>query len=75
VPKTPPEPTAAPKDQGGGNEAARVEQLKDEISGRLRRVCSHLTAEQFAALVDDIARVTLRYETPENKPRRAPRGD
>jgi hypothetical protein len=40
----------------------RIAQLRMEISTRLQRVCSHLTPEQFAELVLDIAPVTLRYE-------------
>ena len=41
---------------------ARIALLKADISNRLRRVCTHLTAEQFDELVRDIAEVTLRYE-------------
>jgi len=43
-------------------DAARVEQLKAEISARLRGVCAQLSNEEFAALVDDIADVNLRYQ-------------
>jgi len=49
--------------------AAPIEHLKADISARLRRVCAHLTDEQFAGLVDDIAAVTLKYE---EKPRLSP---
>lgn len=44
----------------------RAEHLRSEISARLRHVCSHLSDEQFAELVHDIADVTLKYE---EKPR------
>lgn len=49
---------------------ARVDQLRSEISDRLRRVCAHLSDEQFAELVRDIADVTLEYE--ERPPSPAP---
>ena len=48
---------------------ARAEQLKAEISSRLRGVCAHLSDDEFAALVDDIADVKLRYEM---RPRPSP---
>jgi hypothetical protein len=48
---------------------ARAEQLKAELSGRLRSVCAHLADDEFAALVDDIADVKLRYEL---RPRPSP---
>jgi hypothetical protein len=51
------------------SDAARLEQLRTGISPRLRRVCAHLSDEQFAGLVDDIARVTLKYE---ERPRLSP---
>jgi len=41
---------------------AHAEHIKADIRARLRGVCAHLSDEQFAALVDDIADVTLRYE-------------
>lgn len=47
---------------GASIEAARFAQLKANISNRLRRVCAHLTDEQFDELVRDVAEVTLRYE-------------
>ena len=55
----------------------RLAQLKAEISNRLRRLCSHLTVEQFDELVRDIADVTLRYEHPAHfpAPRRLKRDD
>jgi hypothetical protein len=40
----------------------RREDLVAEISARLRRVCRHMTDEEFAAMVRDIARVTHKYE-------------
>ena len=43
-------------------EPTRLEQIRAHISPRLRRVCGHLSDEQFAELVDDIADVTLKYE-------------
>jgi hypothetical protein len=42
--------------------AERLDQLRTAIAGRLRRVCAHLPAEEFDALVLKIATVTLRYE-------------
>ena len=61
MPNTPAEALPAPY-RGSGTNAARADQLKADISKRLRRVCSHLTDEQFDALVDDIAAVTAKYE-------------
>ena len=75
MPNTPAEPSPAQPTRDGGTDTPRVDQLKGEISARLRRVCSHLTDEQFAALVDDIAHVTLRYEMPGQTPRPPRRGD
>jgi hypothetical protein len=63
MPNTPTEASPA-LDHGSPTNAARADQLKADISARLRRVCSHLTDEQFAALVDDVAQVTLRYQMP-----------
>jgi hypothetical protein len=45
--------------------ARRLQQLTEDIGSRLRRVCSHLSAEQFAALIADIADVTLKFEERE----------
>ena len=45
--------------------ATRVEQLTADIAGRLRRVCAHLSEDQFATLVREIADVKLRYEERE----------
>jgi len=41
---------------------ARADELRAEISARLRRVCAHLTEEQFSTLVDDITSVTIKYD-------------
>ena len=55
---------------------ARLEQLRANISARLRRVCTHLSDEQFAELVDDIADVTLKYEMrPDATPPKPTRAD
>ena len=40
----------------------RLDHLRSDISARIRRVCAHLSAEQFAELVDGIASVTLKYD-------------
>ena len=59
---------------------ARAEQLRGDIAARLRRVCAHLSDEQFAELVHRIADVTLRYEErptlspPMNETRKRPGG-
>ena len=45
--------------------ATRVEQITADIASRLRRVCAHLSEDQFAALVGEIADVKLRYEERE----------
>lgn len=39
-----------------------LKQLCAAVASRLRRVCAHLPAEEFDALVLKIATVTLRYE-------------
>jgi len=74
MPNTPTAASAA-LDGGIAHDARRASQLKADISRRLRHVCAHLTDDQFAALVDDIAQVTLRYETPGQTPPPARRGD
>ena len=58
---TPTEPTSS--------EAIRAHKLKGQIGARLRKVCSHLSDEQFAALVDDITVVTLKYDETPRLPR------
>ena len=40
----------------------RLEQLRRDITSRLRRVCANLPPDEFDALVLQIATVTLRYE-------------
>ena len=39
-----------------------IEVLTADISARLRRVCVHLSNDEFAELVLDIARVRMRYD-------------
>ena len=46
---------------------ATLDQLCAEISARIRRVCAHLSENQFEELVRDIAAVTLKYD--EERPR------
>jgi len=59
------------------HDTEREDHLRAEISARLQRVCSHLSEDQFAELVRDIADVTLKYEMrsgaapPKPKPKRA----
>ncbi|MFN2638019.1 MAG: hypothetical protein ABR585_13420 [Gemmatimonadaceae bacterium] len=40
--------------------AARLEKVRTDIAGRLKKACSHLSEEEFDALVHAIARVQLR---------------
>jgi hypothetical protein len=60
-------PPDAPADSRRAAEAraTRVEQITADIATRLRRVCAHLSEDQFAALVREIADVKLRYEERE----------
>jgi hypothetical protein len=51
---TPSEPTPS--------ETIRAQELKGRIGTRLRKVCLHLSDEQFAELVDGIVAVTLKYD-------------
>jgi hypothetical protein len=44
------------------HDPARLDQLRAEISARIRRVCAHLSEDQFDELVRDIATVTLKYD-------------
>jgi len=53
--------------------ADRLQALAADISARLRRVCAHLSDEEFSALVMDIAQVTLRYEEAQYGSAPAPR--
>ena len=47
-----------------------LDRLRAEISARIRRVCAHLSEDQFDELVRDIATVTLKYD--EERPRTSP---
>lgn len=38
-----------------------LDKLEQDIAERLTPVCGHMSAEEFAALVSDIARVKLKY--------------
>jgi hypothetical protein len=38
-----------------------LDTLEQDIAERLRPVCGHMSAEEFGALVSDIARVKLKY--------------
>jgi hypothetical protein len=58
-------PTPAAAEQATAASTARAEELRSDIAARLRRVCSNLSDEQFAALVHEIADVKLRYEDRE----------
>ena len=40
----------------------RAKSIRDDISKRLRRVCSHLSDEDFAALVDQMTKNQLHFE-------------
>jgi hypothetical protein len=42
-------------------ELAHAPRLRADIEARLRDVCAHLTADAFAALVDDIYATKLRW--------------
>ena len=41
---------------------AELQALTADVSARLRRVCGHLSDEEFSALVLDVARVRIRYD-------------
>jgi hypothetical protein len=41
---------------------SRHEQLLDEISARLRRVCPDMPEEHFRERVHEVARITYKYE-------------
>ncbi|HEY2376106.1 MAG TPA: hypothetical protein VGH98_09045 [Gemmatimonadaceae bacterium] len=45
-----------------GSQVDQVEQLKREISHRLRPVCDFLSAQDFEQLVERVARVQRKYE-------------
>lgn len=40
-----------------------LEAMKGDIASRLRAVCSSMPADEFAKLVDDVAKVNLKYRT------------
>jgi hypothetical protein len=40
----------------------------EDISARLRDACAHLTEDEFDALVEEIARMRLRFDEIEAKP-------
>ena len=40
----------------------RKEQLVAQITARLERLCEHMTDDEFAAMVREIARITMKYE-------------
>jgi hypothetical protein len=50
----------------GNTEAARSDdgprKLRQQIEARLRGVCSDWTEERFARLIDDVTRVSLKYD-------------
>ena len=56
-----------PRATGPNEHELRRAQLTANIGGRLRRVCGHLTEEQFAALVRDIVDVTMKFEQREHR--------
>ena len=41
----------------------RRQELIREVTARLRRVCAHMTDEEFAMFAADVARITEKYET------------
>lgn len=52
-----PSPRSADPDTAGELPSALV----DDIAGRLRQVCEHLSADDFTALVTEIARTKIRF--------------
>jgi hypothetical protein len=48
--------------------AARLAELSARIAARLQPVCADWPDERFAALVDSVARITLKYELIGAKP-------
>jgi hypothetical protein len=38
-----------------------IDDLKTDIAHRLRPICSHFPDEEFAALIDQIARIEYKY--------------
>jgi hypothetical protein len=43
-------------------EPSRLEELRSSVASRLRHVCANWPEEQFAALVESIAALTIKYE-------------
>ncbi len=41
----------------------RRQELTAEIAARLRRVCAYMTDAEFAVFVQEVARITEKYET------------
>jgi len=48
--------------------SARQEAIRADVARRLRKACSHLSDEAFAALVDKIVGVQLKGERGPRKP-------
>lgn len=40
----------------------RAKRIREDIAKRLRRACSHLSDEEFAALVDKMTKTQLHFE-------------
>jgi hypothetical protein len=57
---------AAQRTQGGNLQQLRPEQrldqMKAEIAERFELICSDMSSEEFAKLVDEMARFRLKYE-------------
>lgn len=49
--------------------SARQEAIRADVAKRLRKACSHLSDEAFAALVDKIVGVQLKAERGSGKPK------
>ena len=47
-----------------------MEKLKRELRKRLSRVCEGWAANDFEALVEDVAETELRYRDPTKRPRK-----
>jgi len=50
-------------------DADDAEELKRKLRKKLRRVCEGWTSSAFEALVDDVAKIELRYRDPVQAPR------
>ena len=69
-------PRLAPRAESPRAESARLEplaRLHEEVATRLRSVCLDMPAERFDALVREIVRVKLKYDTPPSPARVLPR--